>query len=94
MNRSNFIKQMNTSVMKPYETEPLLEVEVKQWEMTEAIKKLKQDQPEQFVRSKQYILFMKQFEGLLKEKLQHKRPTELDMELLICMYNLFLTLCE
>lgn len=82
-----------------YEKQPLLE-EVKEWEMTEVIKKLKEEQPEQYVRSKQYILFMKQFESLLKEKLvkhgEHgaQSVTGLDMELLICMYNLFLTLCE
>ncbi len=88
---------MNTSVMN-HENQPLLEVEeVKEWEMTEVIKKLKEEQPEQYVRSKQYILFMKQFESLLKEKLVKHGPTSvagLDMELLICMYNLFLTLCE
>ena len=90
---------MNTSVMKNHEKQPLLEEvkeEVKEWEMTEVIKKLKEEQPEQYVRSKQYILFMKQFESLLKEKLVHKETSVagLDMELLICMYNLFLTLCE
>ena len=90
---------MNTSVMKNHEKQPLLEEvkeEVKEWEMTEVIKKLKEEQPEQYVRSKQYILFMKQFESLLKEKLVHKETAVagLDMELLICMYNLFLTLCE
>ena len=78
-----------------HENQPLLE-EVKEWEMTEVIKKLKEEQPEQYVRSKQYILFMKQFESLLKQKIVHKETSVagLDMELLICMYNLFLTLCE
>ena len=91
---------MNTSVMnreRTHEKQPLLE-EVKEWEMTEVIKKLKEEQPEQYVRSKQYILFMKQFESLLKEKLakhgKHASVAGLDMELLICMYNLFITLCE
>lgn len=84
--------------MKNHEDQPLLEEVVKEWEMTEVIKKLKEEQPEQYVRSKQYILFMKQFESLLKEKLvKHGGKSSvagLDMELLICMYNLFLTLCE
>jgi len=86
---------------RDHERQPLLEVEIKEWEMTDIIKKLKQEKPEQFVRSKQYIVFMKQFEALLKaklaQKLQRQRPAiskELDMEILICMYNLFVTLCE
>ena len=68
-------------------------VELKEWE-TDEIQSLKESNPEQYERTKQYLLYMKQFEGLLKRKVQQSPKLDtLDLELLICIYNLFLTLC-
>ena len=69
-------------------------VELKEWETMDEIQSLKERNPEQYERTKQYLLYMKQFEGLLKRKVQQSPKLDtLDLELLICIYNLFLTLC-
>ena len=69
-------------------------VELKEWETMDEIQSLKESNPEQYERTKQYLLYMKQFEGLLKRKVQQSPKLDtLDLELLICIYNLFLTLC-
>lgn len=69
-------------------------VELKDWETINEIQSLKKNNPEQYERTKQYLLYMKQFEGLLKCKVQQSPMVDtLDLELLICIYNLFLTLC-
>ena len=69
-------------------------VELKDWETINEIQSLKKNNPEQYERTKQYLLYMKQFEGLLKCKVQQSPTVDtLDLELLICIYNLFLTLC-
>lgn len=69
-------------------------VELKDWETIDEIQSLKETNPEQYERTKQYLLYMEQFEGLLKRKVHQSRKVDtLDLELLICIYNLFLTLC-
>ena len=66
---------------------------VEGWDMQECIKKLKKDDPERWERSRQFVANLKHFENLLRLKIQEKESNKvLDIEFIICIYNLFLNI--
>ncbi len=77
------------------ETEKLLgaNVELSNWESQEMIKKAKEDDPEMFERSRQYVTILMQLEQKIKKSLQNStKPDDLDFQIIV--YNLFLTLSK
>ena len=52
------------------------------------------EDPERFERSRQFVLYMKEFEMLIakKVKARKKEVSLLDLEFLVCIHNLFLCL--
>lgn len=67
--------------------------DVKAWDMQECIKKLKKEDPERWERSRQFVENMKHFENLLRLKIKNKENKNvLDIEFIICIYNLFLSI--
>ena len=65
--------------------------DVEGWDMQECIKKLKNDDPERWERSRQFVVNMKHFEDLLRLRIKEKENV-LDIEFIICIYNLFLSI--
>jgi hypothetical protein len=69
-----------------------------QWKKQPCIVELQKTDLERWERSKQFVVFMKEFERLLRRKLIQIRTCKtesvelLDTEFLICIYNLFLTI--
>ena len=67
--------------------------DVEGWDMQECVKKLKKDDPERWERSRQFVANMKHFENLLRLKIKDKESKNvLDIEFIICIYNLFLSI--
>ena len=79
---------MNHSVLK--EKEALL----KEWKQQPQVATMEIEDPERFERSRQFVLYMKEFEMLLakKVKARKKEVSLLDLEFLVCIHNLFLCL--
>ena len=79
---------MNHSVLK--EKEALL----KEWNEQPQVAAMEIEDPERFERSRQFVLYMKEFEMLLakKVKARKKEVNLLDLEFLVCIHNLFLCL--
>lgn len=79
---------MNHSVLK--EKEALL----KEWNEQPQVAAMEIEDPERFERSRQFVLYMKEFEMLLakKVKARKKEVSLLDLEFLVCIHNLFLCL--
>lgn len=65
-----------------------------EWKSQSQIEILKTEDPERWERSRQYVLYMQQFERLLAEKVKarKKEVSLLDLEFLVCIHNLFLCL--
>lgn len=61
------------------------------WERENEIEELKTSDPERWERSRQFVVQMKYFEKLIQLKLKGE-PSKLDMEFIICIYNLFLSI--
>lgn len=61
------------------------------WESQNEIEELKTADPERWERSRQFVLQMKYFEKLIQLKLKGE-ASKLDMEFIICIYNLFLSI--
>ena len=61
------------------------------WESQNEIEELKTADPERWERSRQFVLQMKYFEKLIQLKLNGE-ASKLDMEFIICIYNLFLSI--
>ena len=87
---------MMSSVSK--DTDPLLfemSANAIEWSKQEAVQEMKFSDPERWERSRQFVLGMKQFELLIKRKVaQNERRVTLDLESLICIYNLFLSISQ
>lgn len=64
------------------------------WEQQDCVIELKEKDPEHWQRSRQFVSYMKEFEKLLRLKLHRigREKSQLDIELLITIYNLFLSL--
>ncbi|MAD25170.1 MAG: hypothetical protein CMO44_13455 [Verrucomicrobiales bacterium] len=81
------------------DTEPLLcemSAKISEWSNQEAVQEMKTSNPERWEKSRQFVLGMQEFERLIKEKLADKdrRVSLLDLECLVCIYNLFLSMSE
>ena len=86
-----------TSLSK--DSDPLLfemSANVSEWSNQEAVQEMKESDPERWERSRQFLLYMKEFERLIKKKLEDKdrRVSLLDLECLVCIYNLFLSISQ
>ena len=78
---------MNHSVLK--EKEALL----KEWKQQPQVANMEIEDPERFERSRQFVLYLKEFEMLIaKVKARKKEVSLLDLEFLVCIHNLFLCL--
>ena len=69
---------------------------ISEWSDQEAVQELKQSDPDRWERSRQFVLGMQELERLMKLKLQDKdrRVSLLDLECLVCIYNLFLSMSQ
>lgn len=81
------------------ERDPLLcemTAKISEWSDQEAVQELKQSDPERWERSRQFVLGMRQLENLISLKLKDKdcRVSLLDLECLVCIYNLFLSISQ
>ena len=81
------------------EQEPLLcemSATISEWSDQEAVQELKQSDPDRWERSRQFVEGMQELERLMKLKLQDKdrRVSLLDLECLVCIYNLFLSMSQ
>lgn len=61
------------------------------WESQNEIEELKTADPERWERSRQFVVQMKYFEKLIQLKLKGE-ASKLDMDFIICIYNLFLSI--
>ena len=80
------------------DTDPLLfemSANAMEWSKQEAVQEMKSSDPERWERSRQFVLGMKQFENLIKRKVaQNEMRATLDLEIIICLYNLFLSISQ
>ena len=78
------------------DTDPLLEMSAKvsDWSEQEAVQEMKASDPERWEKSRQFVLGMQELERLIQRKLADKdrRVSLLDLECLVCIYNLFLSM--
>ena len=81
------------------DTEPLLcemSAKISEWSNQEAVQEMKISNPERWERSRRFVIGMQDLERLIKQKLADKdrRVSLLDLECLVCIYNLFLSISE
>lgn len=80
------------------DTDPLLfemSANAMEWSKQEAVQEMKSSDPERWERSRQFVLGMKQFENLIKRKVaKNEMRATLDLEILICLYNLLLSISQ
>ena len=77
--------------------EPLLSEialsEIADWSQQEAVQEMKASDPERWEKSRQFVIAMKELERLIRLKLEAK-DAAVDLECLVCIYNLFLSISQ
>ena len=78
------------------DTEPLLcemSAKVSDWSQQDAVQEMKASDPERWEKSRQFVIGMKELERLIRLKLEAK-DSHVDLETLVCIYNLFLSMSQ
>ena len=79
--------------------EPLLseialsEIALSDWSQQDAVQEMKASDPERWEKSRQFVIGMKELERLIRLKLEAK-DAAVDLECLVCIYNLFLSISQ
>ena len=73
---------------------PLLsEIALSDWSQQDAVQEMKASDPERWEKSRQFVIGMKELERLIRLKLEAK-DSHVDIESLVCIYNLFLSMSQ